>query len=109
MDDELEKLNKQKNDQISNEMKLSKAFKRLFDSDDGKVVLNHLMMKYNSFHPISGDHNDPYNPNKILILEGARRVVLDILYYVKRDDEEIQSFINSRYDQIIENERKFYE
>jgi hypothetical protein len=62
------------------------AYKRVFESEDGQVVLRHLMkigyMTRSTF--VAGD------PQRTALNEGSRRLVLSILRITKKNPQEIQ-------------------
>ena len=57
-------------------------YKALFNSADGKVVLDDLFGAHNMMRPTLSKSNDPY---EMAFNEGQRAVVLRILHYLETD------------------------
>jgi ribosomal protein S8 len=70
---------------IANKVMRHAAYVRLFNTDDGKVVLRHLMKQgfITDTTFVAGD------PHQTAMNEGSRRLVLSILKYVNRDHKNI--------------------
>lgn len=75
---------------------IQKSYRQVFNTEDGKVVLSHLMK--NGFIAkttfVVGD------PHQTAMNEGSRRVVLSILAFINRDEKEMQKQI----EQELQNE-----
>lgn len=75
---------------------IQKSYKQVFNTEDGKLVLSHLMK--NGFITkttfVAGD------PHQTAMNEGSRRVVLSILAFMNRDEKEMQKQI----EQELQNE-----
>lgn len=77
-----------------------RAFKRCFETDDGKAVLRHLIRK---FHVLDSTFTAG-DPHLTAMMEGERRVVLSILRWAKKDFTKILSEIeNATNDQDLQN------
>ncbi len=61
---------------------LTKAFRHVFNSPDGKVVLQFLIEEYG--HAAINDEN----PIKMATGVGARNLVMDILTILEREDDD---------------------
>ena len=68
-----------------------RAYKRVFESDDGKLVLKDLIA---SCHILTSTM-DP-NPNEVMFNEGARSVVLRIMRTLKVDPAELEKILNEQ-------------
>lgn len=68
---------------------IQKAYRQVFNTEEGKQVLSHLMK--NSFITrstfVAGD------PHQTAMNEGSRRVVLSILAFINKDEKEMQKQI----------------
>ena len=75
---------------------LRKAYRHVFSTEDGKIVLRHLMRSCFMVAPtfVAGD------PHQSAMNEGSRRVVLSILKLLKVDEKELQKQI----EQEMQNE-----
>ena len=80
--------------------RLLQAYRAVFTTDDGKLVLRHLLKECNVINPIFTD-----DPNECLRLEGQRRVGMSVLKAVYSDEqkqaEEITEGTKDNEDQII--------
>lgn len=71
------------NEKITRE--LTHAYKRLFASDDGKVVLEDLE-RFCGFYSTST--NNQWNPYQTMFAEGKRRVFLRISQFMRKRENE---------------------
>lgn len=71
--------------------KVINAYRRLFSTDDGKIVLHDLI---NAFILPDGEGRDPYETYKNI---GARQAVLRILQTTKLSEEQITQMIEQMY------------
>ena len=78
---------KQKAENKKKQLEKIQAFKRLFDTDDGKVLMKHLEW-------ICNVNRSTYRPNAkdvvtdMRIEEGKRQVHLDIIWYLNLKEKE---------------------
>ncbi len=70
---------------IEDRLYLHGAYKRLFDTPDGKTVLSHLMRSGYVFDT-TYVRNDP---NATALNEGSRRMVLSILRYLNKTPQQL--------------------
>lgn len=66
-----------------------RAYKRVFESEDGKQVLSDLMKNAHIFRSTM----DP-NPQELAFREGERAMVLKILRTIKADPSELEKYLN---------------
>lgn len=74
-------------------LELVRAYKTVFKSLDGKIVLQDMMKQCN-FTDATYSHG--VNDLSMQIKEGRRSVVLDILKILETSEEEILNIINGR-------------
>jgi hypothetical protein len=65
------------------------AYRRTFDTPDGKLVLHHLMQK--AF--ITDSTFVASDPHQTALNEGSRRIVLSILKYALKNDNAVKDEI----------------
>jgi hypothetical protein len=70
---------------IEDRIQVHGAYERLFSTDDGKIVLQHLMKHGFVFEStfVAGD------PHKTALNEGSRRLAISILKYAKKTPQEM--------------------
>lgn len=66
-----------------------RAYKRVFESEDGKRVLADLMKNAHMYRSTM----DP-NPHELAYKEGERSMVLKILRTIKADPSELETYLN---------------
>lgn len=78
-------MSRQVADILRERLYLKKAYRQVFSTEDGKIVLRHLMRTCFITSPtfIAGD------PQSTAMNEGSRRVVLSILKFLKMDEKEL--------------------
>jgi hypothetical protein len=73
--DELNEIEKEELDKKEKDEQLSKAYYSTFHSPEGQIVLNDLLNRYYRRTSLT----EPCDPNTVLVSEGSRYVVLQIL------------------------------
>lgn len=72
-----------------------RAYKRVFESDDGKKILGDMMKAHHIYRSTMDA-----NPYEMAYREGERSVVLRILRAIKTDPAEIEKFLNEQDNQM---------
>lgn len=86
-DKQREEVEKQRAEKIKRDIERSHAFKRLFATDDGKILMKHLEW-------ICNVNRSTYRPNvpnvetDMRIEEGKRQVHLDLIWYLNMKEKE---------------------
>lgn len=62
---------------VPHDIQVLRAYKRLFDTEDGKMVLEDLQNAHHIFKPMVGP--GPVDPMHLAMCEGARNVILRIM------------------------------
>lgn len=75
-------------DAITYKIRLHHAYKKVFNTPDGEIVLEHLLRVAGVLNP-----KITTNPSTLLIREGQRHVVLSILRILGRDIPELKEQI----------------
>ena len=70
---------------------LVRAYKNIFDSEEGKLVLHDLMKNFHVLHSTMDA-----NPNEVMFKEGERSVVLRILRTINMDANELEKILNEQ-------------
>ncbi len=81
--------------------KYASAYKEVFETEAGKIVLSHMMRRYNFYSPTvsaDGAHRTYFN-------EGQRNVVLDILGMLSYTEQELRDIVRAISEE--ENESEF--
>lgn len=74
--------------QLADISRLNDAYKAVFNTPDGDLVLKHLMKTFHVYRPsFSSD------ANVTAFKEGQRHVVLSILRFVCRDKEQLKKYM----------------
>lgn len=84
---------------IQKDLDTARAFKSVFNSVDGRIVLKTLMKSCNFF-----DSNKTMHEGSVLFTEGKRSVILDIMGALKKNEEEIFEILMKRNDDIGEED-----
>ena len=77
----------------------ARAFKSIFNSADGRIVLKELMRSCNIFNT-----NKTMHEGSVLFTEGKRSVVLDILGALEKNEEEIFQIFTHNDNEIDEED-----
>lgn len=67
---------------LQNELNIRLAYQRLFNSDDGKIVLDAMMKR---FHVLTSSFAN--TPEQTVFQEGERNVILHIMNYLTVDPQ----------------------
>ena len=84
---------------IQGELDKARAFKAVFNSPDGRIVLKELMRSCNIFQT-----NKTMHDGSLQFTEGKRSVVLDILGALKKNEEEIFKIFTATDDELDEED-----
>lgn len=68
--------------------KIAQAYKRLFATDDGQVVLEDMMRTFHVFNSTMQD-----SPTETAFNEGGRAVVLRIMNHINSDPKKLQEML----------------
>jgi hypothetical protein len=75
---------------------IQRSYRQVFNTEDGKVVLSHLMK--NGF--VTRTTHVAGDPHQSAMNEGSRRIVLSILAFMHKDEKQMQEQI----EQELQNE-----
>ena len=79
---------------ISDLIRLKQAYQTVFKpSQDADIVLRHLI----KLGCVNRTTFCPGDPNKTMMNEGARRLVLEVLYLIHGDTDAVMNRINQTY------------
>jgi len=80
-------LSKQAKDQHRKAVEKVQRYKNVFDSVEGRWVLNDMMAAHGMLNP------HPSDPHKMVLKEGERLVILRILTFLKENPERLKERI----------------
>jgi hypothetical protein len=78
---------------IEEKLLIHGIYQRVFDNEDGRAVLRHLMR--NGF--VMDSTFVPGDPHKTALNEGSRRIVLSIFRYVNKTPRDVAMEIEQAY------------
>lgn len=79
---------------VARRRRIQQAYKRLFESPDGQLVLEHLARTNFVFDKSTFVQGDPHQS---ALHEGQRRVVLSIMRYIATDSEKLLKMIEDNH------------
>ena len=84
---------------LQKNLDIARAFKSVFNSPDGRIVLKELMRSCNMFNT-----NKTMHDGSLQFTEGKRSVVLDILGALEKNEEEIFQIFTHNDNEIDEED-----
>ena len=81
--------------QISRRLFISRTYRNVFDTEEGKIVLSHLL----KIGFVNSTTHVPGNSTESAHREGMRRLVLSIFKNAKIDQEHLEQMLEESYEQ----------